>query len=111
MAEYKTVAEFQTGSPILAKEFRDSVLAEERKRVEGLDAIVEKHGAKVGAVAELASAAKKDGRRAEDIALEVVGLVTAAMESAPAINTGANGTASGEKKPEPVAEYTGPRFR
>lgn len=97
--EYKTLAEFQTGSPILAKEYRDSVLAEERARMKDLDDIVAKHGAKAGAVAELVTKAKNDGRKASDIAMEVMALVLAANESAPPLDTGANGTASGEHVP------------
>ena len=112
MPDYKTVAEFQAGSPTLAKEVKDSAVKEERARVVALGEIKKKYGSKVGAVAELADAAIGDGRTASDIALAVADLVAAAVESAPPLNTGAKGTASGET--EPVAEADDkpvPRFR
>ena len=102
MAEYKTVAEFQTGSPILAKEYRDSVLAEERARAKAIGDMKAKYGIKVGAVAELCDKALAEGKRAEDISMDVMALVTAALESAPPLNTGANGTASGENAPKHI---------
>lgn len=102
MAEYKTLAEFQTGNPILAKEYRDSVLSEERARAKAIGDMKAKYGIKVGAVAELCDKALAEGKRAEDISMDVMALVTAALESAPPVNTGANGTASGEVAPKQI---------
>jgi len=107
VGEYKTLAEFQTGSPTLAKEYRDSVLAEERARAKAIGDMKAKFGAKVGAVAELCDKALDDGRRAEDIALNVMALVTAALESPGPVSTGANGTASGETTTTTTAKPVG----
>lgn len=113
---FKTLAEFKTGEPALYTEFESGVKAsavkEERARVVALGEIKKKYGSKVGAVAELADAAIGDGRTASDIALAVADLVAAAVESAPPVNTGANGTASGETAPVAEADDRPvPRFR
>lgn len=103
---FKTLAEFKTGEPALYTEFESGVkaaaVAEERARIVALNDMKKKHGEKVGAVAELVDKAIAEGKRVEDIALAVVDLVAAAADSAPAINTGANGTASGETEPKPT---------
>jgi hypothetical protein len=103
---FKTLAEFKTGDPALYTEFENGVkasaIAEERARIVALNDMKKKHGEKVGAVAELVDKAIADGKRVEDIALAVVDLVAAAADSAPPLNTGANGTASGETEKKPT---------
>ena len=99
MPEYKTMAEFQAGSPALAKEVRDSAIVEERTRIVALLDMKKKHGEKVGAVAELVDKAVASGQKVEDIALAVVDLVAAAADSVGPLNTGAAGTVSGEVAP------------
>ena len=102
MPEYKTMAEFQAGSPALAKEVRDSAIVEERTRIVALLDMKKKHGEKVGAVAELVDKAVASGQKVEDIALAVVDLVAAAADSVGPLNTGANGTVSGEVENKPI---------
>ena len=99
MPEYKTMAEFQAGSPALAKEVRDSAIVEERTRIVALLDMKKKHGEKVGAVAELVDKAVASGQKVEDIALAVVDLVAAAADSVGPLNTGAAGTVSGDVAP------------
>ena len=107
MPEYKTMAEFQAGSPALAKEVRDSAIVEERTRIVALLDMKKKHGEKVGAVAELVDKAVASGQKVEDIALAVVDLVAAAADSVGPLNTGANGTASGETTTTTTAKPVG----
>ena len=102
MPEYKTMAEFQAGSPALAKEVRDSAIVEERTRIVALLDMKKKHGEKVGAVAELVDKAVASGQKVEDIALAVVDLVAAAADSVGPLNTGAAGTVSGEVENKPI---------
>ena len=102
MPEYKTMAEFQAGSPALAKEVRDSAIVEERTRIVALLDMKKKHGEKVGAVAELVDKAVASGQKVEDIALAVVDLVAAAADSVGPLNTGAAGTVSGEVENNPI---------
>ena len=102
MPEYKTMAEFQAGSPALAKEVRDSAIVEERTRIVALLDMKKKHGEKVGAVAELVDKAVASGQKVEDIALAVVDLVAAAADSVGPLNTGASGTVSGEVEKKPI---------
>ena len=102
MPEYKTMAEFQAGSPALAKEVRDSAIVEERTRIVALLDMKKKHGEKVGAVAELVDKAVASGQKVEDIALAVVDLVAAAADSVGPLNTGAAGTVSGEVEKKPI---------
>lgn len=78
----------------------DSIKAE-RERVAKLSDMRAKFG-KVGAIAEMIDAAVADGKAFADISEGVLALALAAAESPPPVNTGANGTASGE----PAAEIT-----
>ena len=60
-----------------------------------------------GAVAELVDKAVASGQKVEDIALAVVDLVAAAADSVGPLNTGANGTASGETTTTTTAKPVG----
>ena len=98
-----TLAELKNDAPSVYAEASQSFAKAERERIVAVLDIKKKHGDKVGAVAELCDKAIADGRTASDIAVDVLALVTAALESPPAINTGANGTASGEQAPNAEA--------
>ena len=95
-----TLTELKNDAPSVYAEASQSFAKAERERIVAVLDIKKKHGDKVGAVAELCDKAIADGRTASDIAVDVLALVTAALESPPAINTGANGTASGEQAPD-----------
>ena len=99
---YKTLAEFKQASPDLYKEAVEASAKDERSRIVALLDMKKKYGEKVGAVSERCDKAIADGESASAIALDVMALVTAALESTGPIETGANGTASGESKPDPA---------
>lgn len=103
---FKTLAEFKTENLALYTEFESGAKAaavtEERARIVALLDMKKKHGEKVGAVAELVDKAVASGQKVEDIALAVVDLVAAAADSVGPLNTGANGTVSGEVENKPI---------
>ena len=99
---YKTLAEFKQASPDLYKEAVEASAKDERSRIVALLDMKKKYGEKVGAVSERCDKAIADGESASAIALDVMALVTAALESTGPIETGANGTASGEGEPDPA---------
>ena len=108
---FKTLAEFKTENLALYTEFESgakaSAVTEERARIVALLDMKKKHGEKVGAVAELVDKAVASGQKVEDIALAVVDLVAAAADSVGPLNTGANGTASGETTTTTTAKPVG----
>ena len=95
-----TLAELKNDAPSVYAEASQSFAKVERERIVALLDMKKKYGEKVGAAAELCDKAINEGKSAADISGEVLALVVAALESPPAINTGANGTASGEQAPQ-----------
>ena len=97
---YKSLAEFRQASPDLYTEAVEASVKEERSRIVALLDMKKKYGEKVGAVAERCEKAITEGESANAIAIDVMALVTAAFESAPPLETGANGSATGEQQRE-----------
>jgi len=96
--EVKNLSEFMAqGKEALAEveTVKADAIKAERERVAKLADMRAKFG-KVGAIAEMIDAAVADGKTFADISESVLALALAAAESPPPINTGANGTASGE---------------
>lgn len=96
--EVKNLTEFMAqGKEAVAEveTVKADAIKSERERVAKLADMRAKFG-KVGAIAEMIDAAVADGKAFADISESVLALALAAAESPPPINTGANGTASGE---------------
>lgn len=106
--EVKNLSEFMAQGKEAVAEIeavKAGAIKAERERVAKLADMRAKFG-KVGAIAEMIDAAVADGKAFADISESVLALALAAAESPPPINTGANGTASGEQAPVLPEGYT-----
>lgn len=97
--EVKNLSEFMAqGKEAFAEveAVKADAIKAERERVAKLSDMRAKFS-KVGAIAEMIDAAVADGKSFADISESVLALALAAAESPPPVNTGSNGTASGEQ--------------